>query len=275
MSVILVPVADRPECARALQTAFNLGQRLGASVSGCHMRPHRYSKTTLGADFADGAWRKRSTKRSPAAAKALYQAIAEQHDYKVVRRARIEPSALWAEMVGSPEKLMGIVGPVADLIVVSRPAKAGNVADMFMVSALVASGRPVLVLSKSARKIVGKRICIAWNQSRDAARCVSAAMPILHQAEEVQIVSCGPEHKARPKAIQLQDYLTHWGVKAVRENTRGKNIEQELLTACKEMRADLMIGGAYSRSRWQEKVFGGTTEFLLRKARIPVLLMHG
>ncbi|MDH3339009.1 MAG: universal stress protein [Gammaproteobacteria bacterium] len=275
MRVILVPVADRPECAIALQTAFNLGERLGASVSGCHVRPHRYSNRTLGTAFADAAWRRRDTKRAPAAAKALYQAIAEQHGYKVSRRARQEPSALWAERVGSPDKLMGIVGPVADLVVVSRPMRAGTVADLFMLAALIESTRPVLIVPSSARKIVGKHVCIAWNQSSDAARCVTAAIPILQQANEVTIVSCGPEDRAGPQSNHLAAYLTQWGVKTTKVSTRGRNVEAELMAACKEKRADVLLGGAYSRSRWREKVFGGTTEFLIRKATIPVMLLHG
>lgn len=274
MRVIMVPVADRPECARALRTAFDLGKRLGASVSGCHMRPHRYSNVSLGMEFASAAWKKKSTKKAPVAARALFKAIAEQHGYKVTRRPRVEPSAMWAEMVGSPDKLMGIVGPVADLIVVSRPAKVGNVADMFLIAALVVSARPVLVLPPSARKVIGKRVCIAWNQSADAARCVTAAIPILQQADEVTIVSCGPEDRAGPKSTQVAAYLTQWGIKTTRQNTRGRDVEAELLAVCKDMRADLLIGGAYSRSRWSEKVFGGTTEFLIRKARIPVMLLR-
>ena len=52
MRVMLVPVADRPECARALNSAFDLGNRLGASVTGCHIRPHRYSDTSLGSELS-------------------------------------------------------------------------------------------------------------------------------------------------------------------------------------------------------------------------------
>ncbi len=274
MRVILVPVADRPACAIALQTAFNLGERIGASVSGCHMRPHRYSNVTLGTAFANAAWRKRDTKRAPGAARALYQAIAEEHGYKVSRRARRKPSALWAERVGSPDKLMGIVGPVADIVVVSRPKSVGTVADMFMLAALIESKRPVLIVPRSVRKVVGKRVCIAWNQSADAARCVTAAIPILQQADEVTIISCGSEDRAGPQSAQLAAYLMHWGVKTTRINTRGRNVEAELMAACKEKRADLLLGGAYSRSRWREKVFGGTTEFLIRKATIAIMLLH-
>lgn len=274
MRVITVPVADRPECAIALQTAFRLGKQLGASVCGCHIRPHKYSKLTLGTAFANGAWRKRSTSRAPARAKALFAEIAEPHGYKVTKRARKDPSALWSERVGSPDKIMGIIGPVSDLIVVSRPERAGTIAEMFMLAALVQSSRPVLILPKSARKAVGKRVCIAWNQSADAACCVTGAIPLLRQADEVTIVSCGPEDRAGPQSNQLATYLKHWGVNATRINTRGRKVEAELLETCKQQRADLLIGGAYSRSRWREEVFGGTTEFLIRKTNLPVMLLH-
>jgi nucleotide-binding universal stress UspA family protein len=51
-------------------------------------------------------------------------------------------------------------------------------------------------------------------------------------------------------------------------------VEAELVAAAKEAGADLLIGGAYSRSRWREKIFGGTTEYLVRTAKLPILLLH-
>ena len=272
MRVILVPVADRPECARALQTAFDLGERLGASVTGCHMRPHRQSDVTLSPAFAEAAWRKKSTKRAPAAARGLYSEIADQHGYEVVKRARRAPCALWQEKVGSPDTLMGIYGPLADLIVVSRPKDKDSVADLFLSSALTRSSRPVLILPARSRKRVGKQICIAWDQSAAAMLAVKGAIPLLQQADEITIVSCGSEDKPGPKSGQLAAYLTHWGIRTHRINTRGRDVEAELIAEYRKAKADLLIGGAYSRSRWRERVFGGTTEFLVRKAKIPVLL---
>ena len=274
MRDILVPVADRPECARALQTAFDLGRKLGASVTGCHMRPHRYSKVTLSPEFADADWRRKSTKAAPAAARTLFRAVAEKNGFKVTRRSSIAQTAVWLEKVGSPERLMAIFGPVTDLIVVSRPGKSGNVADMFLRAALVESGRPVLVLPQSKHKPIGRRICIAWNQSADAARAVTAAMPLLCEAEDVTIITCGPEDKAGPKAAHLAAYLRNWGVYSTHKTTRGRDVEVELVAAAKEAGADLLIGGAYSRSRWREKIFGGTTEYLVRTAKLPILLLH-
>ncbi|NNC78401.1 MAG: universal stress protein [Woeseiaceae bacterium] len=274
MRVILVPVADRPECARALDVAFDLGKRVDASVSGCHMRPHRYSDVSLSNAFADAAWRRKNTKKAPAAAKALYEKLAGSHGYDLIRRARSKAGALWSERVGSPGILMNIHGPVSDLVVVSRPVKAGGVAQMFLQAALLESSCPVLVLPQTARRRIGKRVVIAWNQSDEAARTVSASMPILAAADEVTIVTCGAEDRPGPKSSQLQTYLTHWGIRAERVATKGKRVEAELLEAFKDARGDLLIAGAYSRSRWREKVFGGTTEYLLKKARIPVLMQH-
>lgn len=274
MRVILVPVADRPECARALNTAFEIGKRLGASISGCHMRPHRYSEVSMSHAFADAAWRKKSTKKASGAARSLYQHAAEQHGYELIRRARAKPGALWSEKVGSPNILMGIVGPVADLVVVSRPTRAGGVADMFMSAALLNSSCPLLILPPTARRKIGRRVVIGWNQSAEAARSVSAALPLLAKADEVTIVSCGAEDRPGPKSTQLVAYLKHWGISAERVVTRGRKPEPELMATYKDANGDLLVAGAYSRSRWRELVFGGTTEFLLRKARVPVFMLH-
>jgi nucleotide-binding universal stress UspA family protein len=46
------------------------------------------------------------------------------------------------------------------------------------------------------------------------------------------------------------------------------------MDACQEANADLIVSGAYSRQRWYEKVLGGTTEFLIHEARLPVLMQH-
>ena len=275
MRVILVPVADRPECARALNVAFDMGARLGASVSGAHIRPHRYSDVSLSPAFAEAAWRRKSTQKAPQAAKTLYTRIAEKHGYELIRRSRAAPGALWSEKVGSPAIVMGIIGPVADLVVVSRPIKSGGVADMFLNAALLESSSPVLIVPQKVRRHIGKHIVIAWNQSVEVAQTVSASVPLLQAAEQVTIVTCGPEERAGPKATQLSGYLRHYGINAAREQTRGRKIEPEMMEVYRDVGGDLLLAGAYSRNRWRQKLFGGTTEFLLHKARMPVLTMHG
>lgn len=274
MRAIVVPVADRPECAKALSAAFELGGRLGASISGYHIRPHRYSEVSLTNAFAKPDWLKKNSKSAPVKARALYAKLAARHGYEVTNRARTKPTALWKEMVGSPEIIMGIVGPVADLVVVSRPSRRRGVAEMFLTSALLDSSSPVLVLPKATKRDIARRVVIGWNQGSEVARTVRLSLSVLAAADEVTIVSCGPEDLPGPKATQLAAYLKQWGIKTTRETTNGRHVGRELVDVCRERDADLLITGAYSRSRWRERVFGGTTEYLLFDANIPLLTLH-
>jgi nucleotide-binding universal stress UspA family protein len=284
MRVIFIPVADRPECARALQIGFNLGQQLGANLYGCHIRPHGRLGVSLPSalgSFEDydgsweNAWKGKKTQKSVAPARLLFAKIAERQQYELIKKPRSTPGAVWQEKIGSPDKLLSIMGPVSDLIVVSRPpAKGGKIARLFMLAALLNSARPVLVLPQSGVPVIGKRISIAWNQSAQAALAVAAAMPLLRLAEQVSIITCGAEREVGPKSTQLATYLRFWGVKAERIRARGSDDARAIIKAHKETRSDLLIMGAYSRSRLRQRVFGGVTEFMLYQANIPVLMLH-
>lgn len=284
MRVIFVPVADRPECATALRTAFVLGQRLDANICGCHIRPHRHSGVSLPADLGsladydagwESAWKGKRTQKSSAAAKALFRHVADRHHYELIKKPRVSSGAIWLDKVGSPDKVLAIKGPVSDLIIVSRPtAKGGKIARMFMLAALFNSARPVLVLPQSGRSTIGRRISIAWNQSADSARAVAAAMPLLRLAENVSIITCGPERGVGPKSTQLATYLRFWGVKSERLSPRGGDAAKLLISAYQETGSDLLVMGAYSRSRLRQRIFGGVTDFMLHRANIPILTLH-
>ena len=286
MKIIFVPVADRPECARALRAAFDLARKLEASVIGCHMRPHRHSEISLSQYFSEAIlgddaralyaeWQRKSNSRSSNASRALYETVAESAGFAMSKRLKASPVAMWQKKVGSPDKLMAISGPVSDLLVVSRPKfGGGKLAGLFMLSALMESSRPVLILPQSCPARVGERVCIAWNQSAEAARAVAAAMPDLQLVKQVTIVSCGPENRIGPKAKQLADYFGAWGVHADRQITRGVNVDEELIASYRKTNSDLLLMGAYSRNRWREVVFGGTSHYMLRHANIPVLMLH-
>ena len=77
-----------------------------------------------------------------------------------------------------------------------------------------------------------------------------------------------------PKANQLKKYLRLWNVKANHVKVKGKNDVDALLTGYKQTNSDLLVMGGYSRSRLRQLVFGGVTEHMLQKARIPVFMLH-
>lgn len=286
MSVILVPVADRPECAHALGIAFHFAQKLEASLIGCHILAHRDSNDKLSPGFGseyftprsidyEALWSGRSNTDSLINAKALFARVAKNKGYEVRKRLSKKPAAIWHQRLGSPDKVMRIIGPVNDYIVVSRPTgKSNHIARWFMLASIMESGRPVLVLPQTDTGGVGKRIMIAWNQSAEVVQCVAGCLSLLKTAEAVTIVTCGPENRLGPKASQLCAYLKSWGVTSTVRKTPGKAVEKELLNAYRRTHSDLMLMGAYSRRRWREILFGGTSQFMLEKASIPIMMLH-
>ncbi len=286
MRVIFVPVADRPECANTLDTAFTLGQAVGASVIGCHIRPHASSPVSLASTIGvpglaneEAEWQAASkpldAKTSGTAAKDLFTRFALRHDFDLLRRPRAKPGAVWMEKTGSPNKVVAIMGPLADLLVVSRPpTNGGTLARLFLLASLLKSSRPVLMLPQTEKRTLGKHICIAWNQSAEAARAVAAVMPLIARADRVSIVSCGAETVAGPKSGQLAAYLKYWGVKSEQLATSGKDARKEIVAAYRSTGSDLLVMGAYSRNRMSQLVFGGMTGYMLKRASIPLLMLH-
>ena len=106
------------------------------------------------------------------------------------------------------------------------------------------------------------------------AQAVAAAMSLLQNAEKVDIITCGAETDLGPKSSQLVNYLRYWGVKAESIRTGGDDDARAIIKAHNEARSDLLVMGAYSRSRLSQRIFGGVTQFMLYKANIPVLMLH-
>jgi nucleotide-binding universal stress UspA family protein len=87
-------------------------------------------------------------------------------------------------------------------------------------------------------------------------------------------VTCGSEDRPGPKSTQLRDYLAHWGIRAERLRTRGRDVEGDIARSYRNAEADLLVMGAYSRHRLRERVFGGVTETMLFHSDLSVLMYH-
>lgn len=287
MRIIMVPVADRPECAAALESAFSLADRLHANINACHIRPHRYSSVKLSAEANFrlpgkelpelSASDKKAAAASSAAAQALVRKLAAAQGLTFQKKltGKSERCLIWSEQVGHVENLMPVIGPFADLIVVSRPKRASShIARLFMEQALLYSSRPVLILPQARRLKLGRRIVIGWDQTQNAMRSVVAALPILQAAEEVSILTSGVGKPQGLKAGQLVNYLKTWGIPASSKRTRQTHSDEvaDLDEHIEAANADLLIMGSYSRHRFRERLFGGVTEHYLNKSTVPVLM---
>jgi nucleotide-binding universal stress UspA family protein len=144
---------------------------------------------------------------------------------------------------------------------------------------LMTSGRPILVIPYIGRfKTVGSRILVGWNNSREAARAVNDALPLLARAAFVTILEASPRKSATDDvaSADITRHLSRHGISA--ETTRtvlaGTSAPDLLLNYAADISADLLVVGGYGHSRLRERVLGGVTRELLRHMTLPVLMSH-
>jgi nucleotide-binding universal stress UspA family protein len=188
------------------------------------------------------------------------------------------PNCAWIEDTGRPDACVARRGRVADVVVIARPEGENAVTAITetLEAALMDSGTPLLVAPSQPPETVGDNVAIAWNGGLEAARAVTAAMPILKAAGNVTILTAGDPCPPEATAEALAGYLASHGVAAqVRKLEEGTDsMSATLLDAAKEAGANLMVMGAYTHSRLRELVFGGVTYEVLSAADMPVLMAH-
>ncbi|MEJ8826703.1 universal stress protein [Variovorax humicola] len=167
----------------------------------------------------------------------------------------------------------------ADLLVLGQrdaddPA-AGELPPDFLSSVLVQSGRPALVLPYAGPiGPIGRNVLIAWKESGEAARAVSAGLPWLTRAEAVHAVCYG--EGADASLDSLQAYLAAHGVKVAVHPGGHEDADagEHLLSRAADVGADLLVMGCYGHSRAREWVLGGATRSILQSMTVPVLMSH-
>jgi nucleotide-binding universal stress UspA family protein len=186
------------------------------------------------------------------------------------------PSASWREEDGRQNAVVGMSGRVYDLILVEQPEKLASIAEATLEDALFESGRPVMMVPKAIGANLGEKIAIAWNGSTETALTVAVSMPLLKQAGEVVVVAVGPQHMPEPGPTgeELARNLEGHGLKVSLRSAfgRDKPMGESFLKEAMAAGADLLLKGAYTRSRIRQMIFGGATRHIIMEARIPVIM---
>jgi nucleotide-binding universal stress UspA family protein len=99
-------------------------------------------------------------------------------------------------------------------------------------------------------------------------------MPFLEQAKHVSIFHVKTGAKPGPSPGRLKHYLGLHGVEAEISEIAPENrtVGEQILDRAHEDGADLIVMGAYSKSRLRERLLGGVTQYLFTAADIPVLM---
>lgn len=142
------------------------------------------------------------------------------------------------------------------------------------------SGRPVLIVPYVGHyESMPKRVLIAWDASTSATRAVTASIPLLKRAENVDVVvfnaeSRGDAHGEQPGAdIALYLARHHIKVNVVRQKTKI-DVGNALLSIASDLGSDMIVMGGYGHSRFREILLGGVTRTVLESMTVPVLMSH-
>jgi nucleotide-binding universal stress UspA family protein len=277
---ILVHLDPTPRCAARLELAAALASRHGAHLTGLHVIDIPSANYFYGAAMPfvptnpeDIIERMRA--EANAAAKPIETAFRD-----CLSRNGLQGE--WRLVEGNPPAMVALHARYADLCVVGQPNPyEPQDADPVTVTTVMTAGRPVLAIPfAGAFPTVGERVLVAWNASREAARAVNDALPLLAGAKQVTVLAINPQrgvggHGEVP-AADIALHLARHGLKAEAAHTVAKDISdgEALLSYAADVGADLIVAGAYGHSRARELVFGGVTRTLISEMTAPVLLSH-
>lgn len=147
---------------------------------------------------------------------------------------------------------------------------------------LFVTGRPVLfVPAGDSFEMLGRRIVVAWNSSRAAARALNDALPLIERAEQstVLIVNAAdvPARRGAPPLEAMLEHLRRHGASAdavLIENVPVGSIADVVQEKAHALGADLIVAGAFGHPQLWEKLLGGVTRDLLARMSLPIFMSH-
>ena len=282
---ILVPVTGGGADERALEAALEIGRHFDAVIECLQIRlgnAEIIRAAALG-QFRSGVSNtellrslQQQSQEAAKEASAVVERFRGAHAVHLGHGVSVEQH----EIVGDPVQETIAHARYSDLLVLARNEKAGAFDTGDLGSILMACGRPVVLAPAEPVSSYTKTVVIAWKETAEAARAVTAAMPLMYKAERLVVLSVeetgGDTDAIAAAAGGLATRLRKHGltVEAKSIARENRSAPETLLDAVRTLGGDLLVMGAYGHSRARELVFGGFTRHVLTSAQIPVFLFH-
>ncbi|MBB4265099.1 universal stress protein [Roseospira visakhapatnamensis] len=274
---ILVHVDSSRHCGTRLEAAAALAARHGARLTGLFVRttPHvpQFVMSQLGPEVAQA--QRRFANEAAAKARAAFDeavtATGVSAEFRTPEGEMLETLVLHARY--------------SDLVVIGQyDRRDDNMADEREAAdhVILDSGRPVVVIPHAGHfPVIGDTVLVAWNASREATRAVNDALPLLRAAKTVHVLVINPRHNGvhghgEIPGADIAGHLARHGVNAIAEHVVAHEVDagNMLLSRASDAGADLIVMGAYGRSRLRELVLGGATWHILNHMTVPVMMGH-
>jgi nucleotide-binding universal stress UspA family protein len=287
IKTILVPVGGSDSDPVVFETARMVAEPFGAHLDFFHVRigpgeaamhvPHVQFARGEGLHHALGRLDEQARVRSVDGARGVRD-FCDQWQIPLVEAPApdLSVSASYCEEAEHAEQRLIERARHHDLVVMARPTGPNGLPPDLLEGLLRQTGCPILLAAARPPASLTGTIMVCWKDAPEPARALTAALPLLRQADRVVAVTVaadeavavnGPESVAR--------HLAWHGIHADAQTVPASHsVASALQSAAKECRACLLVMGCYGHGRAYEVLFGSCTETLVRNSELPIFLLH-
>lgn len=272
---ILVHIDHSAACVLRVNAAIDLAKTNDARLSALFVIPDYFVPSYVEAQIS-----------ADIISQISDQAIARAKETQSKIKAQVKEAGFEVECYIEEGNIVAILSDYAryaDLVVLgqSQPDDPDNISEGLADHLVIEGGAPCLVIPYiGGRQTLGKRILVAWNESRESARALRDSLPLLQQAEQVSVLlikhkSHHEDHTAMQEKVIL-GYLANHGISGKISLCIDNHLDpgNTLLAQASDNDCDLIVMGAYGHSRLREMVLGGVTRHLLKEMTVPVFISH-
>jgi len=274
IKTIIVHLGDDAQVETRIDAAVKLAAKHGAFLTGLFvMRDIDMPDAIMGRGISSVVLESR-LERIAERANELATVFAHQCDALGVQHR-------WVQEDGEHIKVLAEHARAADLLIVSQFDANGldNKLRLHIAERLIlTAGVPVMVLPTDFNASVEfDHAMIAWNSSRESVRAVRDNLDLLRDATRVTALAAGAsDETGRTPLDQLEAFLSRHNIQATLERNFGDpgNAGDIILRQAADIKADVIIMGAFGRPGWQEIILGGATRQVLASMDRPVVMSH-
>jgi nucleotide-binding universal stress UspA family protein len=272
MRAILVPLEQNDYTQSVLSCAHLLASRFGGHIQGFAFFP-MYEVYGFGDMTPLWVTEGRPSDELAGEARKIFDRFMRQEAPSGTGDSKVSFS--WLTEADPGDIFVASHARVFDITILGRPGyDPSGPRSSTLEAVLFESGRPCLIAPPAPPRELGDNIVIAWNRSTETALAVAHAMPLLHQAKRITILTVEGGTVPGPNGDELANCLKLNGIEtqAVTVNPGKRTSGEMILEYSASVGADLLIKGAYTQSRLRQMIFGGATSHILGNANLPVFM---
>jgi nucleotide-binding universal stress UspA family protein len=273
---LLVQVDETRSCAKRIELAVDLAVAHEAHLTGVYVISEPSPASFVGVPAELLSELQQRAREAADAALARFAELARRN--QVAFETRVD-RVLYTEVADA----LATNARYADLVILGQIDVDDPATGLRYLpeEVILGCGRPALVVPYiGPAATFGERMMVAWDASREAARAVNDALPLLERAKTVSVVTVNPREQAfghgEEPGADIGLHLARHGIKVDVQRVEAHDLDSAnaILSHLANESADLLVMGAYGHSRLREFVLGGVTRRILAEMTVPVLMSH-